>query len=82
MAVVTKMSEKHKSTSLSAICEKNRWKTIGTEEKLDVISQHEKGEQIVDIWCNVTFVHRTIRTIRDNANRITESPKSGPKVSV
>jgi hypothetical protein len=28
---------------------KNQWKTIGIEEKLDVISQHEKGEQIVDI---------------------------------
>jgi hypothetical protein len=61
---------------------KNQWKTIGIEEKLDVISQHEKGEQIVDIWCNVTFVQSTICTILDNADRITESAKSGPKVSV
>ena len=58
---------------------KNWWKTIGIEEKLDVISQHEKGEQIIDIWCNVTFVHSTICTLCDNANRITESAKSGPK---
>jgi hypothetical protein len=28
---------------------KNRWKTIGIEDKLDEISQLEKGEQIVDI---------------------------------
>jgi hypothetical protein len=29
---------------------KNRRKTIGTEEKLDVISQLEKGERTVDIY--------------------------------
>ena len=38
LASVTKMCEKHKSTSLSAIQVKNRQKTINTEEKLDVIS--------------------------------------------
>jgi hypothetical protein len=27
---------------------KNQWKTIGIEEKLDVISPLEKGEHIVD----------------------------------
>jgi len=38
LAVVTKMSEKCKSTSSSAIQVKNRHKTIRTEEKLDTIS--------------------------------------------
>jgi len=38
------MSEKHKSTSHSASPVKNKQKTIGTEEKLDVICQIEKGE--------------------------------------
>ena len=37
-AVVTKMSEKCKSTSPSTIQVKNRQKTIRTEDKLDTIS--------------------------------------------
>jgi len=48
-AFVIKMSEKHKSTLPSVIQVKNWWKTIGTEEKLDIINQLEKGEQIVYI---------------------------------
>jgi len=52
---------------------KNRWKTIGTEEKLDVVSQLEKGELIVDICRNVRFAHRSVWTIHDNADRIKES---------
>jgi hypothetical protein len=55
-------------------------KTIGNEEKLHVISQLEKGEQIVDISRNVRFVHSSVHTIRDNADRIKESAKSGTKV--
>jgi hypothetical protein len=43
------MSEKCKSTSPSEIQAKNWQKTIGTAEKLDVISQPKKGEQIVDM---------------------------------
>ena len=38
LAFVTKMSEKCKSMSRSAIQVKNRQKTIGIKEKLDVIS--------------------------------------------
>jgi hypothetical protein len=38
------MSEKHKSTSHSAIPMKNKQKTIAFEEKLDIICQLEKGE--------------------------------------
>jgi len=73
---VTKMSEKHKSTSPSAIQVKNWWETISTEEKLDVISWLEKGEQIVDICHNVKLTHSSVHTICDNAGRITESAKS------
>jgi hypothetical protein len=43
------MSEKHKSTSISAIQVKNQGKTINTEEKLDIVSRLEKGEQIADM---------------------------------
>jgi len=46
-AFVVKMSEKHRSTSPSAIQVKNWWKTISTDEKL------EKGELIVYICCKV-----------------------------
>jgi hypothetical protein len=28
----------------------NQWKTISIAEKLDVVSQPENGEEIVDIW--------------------------------
>jgi hypothetical protein len=47
------MSEKHKSTTPGPIKVKNWHKTINTEKKLDVTSQHEKGEQIFDKCCNV-----------------------------
>ena len=44
MAFATKISEKRKSISPSAIQEKNRRKAISTEEKLGVISRNVKGE--------------------------------------
>jgi len=44
LVVVTKMSEKCKSTFPSAIQVKNHREKISTEEKLDVVSQLEKGE--------------------------------------
>jgi len=43
LAFVNKMSEKHKSASPGAIKVKNLWKTISTEDKLDVVSPFEKG---------------------------------------
>jgi len=49
LAFLTNMSEKHKSASPRAIQVKNQWKTIGIDWKLDVISQHEKSEWIVDV---------------------------------
>jgi len=67
------MSEKHKSASPSAIQLKNQQKTIGNKQKSDVIIGLEKGEGNVDICHNVR--HSTICTIRDNADRITESAK-------
>ena len=50
-------------------------------EKLDIISQLEKGEQILDICHNVRFTYSSVHTVRDNADRIKESAKSGIKVS-
>jgi len=81
LAFLTNESGKHKSTSPSTIQVKNQWNTNGIEEKLNVISPLEKGEHIVDIWCNVRFSHSSICMIYDNAGRITESAKSGPKMS-
>jgi hypothetical protein len=76
------MSEKRKSASPSAIQVKNWPKAVGTEEKLDVISQVVKGERIVDTCRNVRLAHSSVHTIRDNADRIKESAKSGTKVFV
>jgi hypothetical protein len=47
--------KKHISMSLSAKQMNNQQKKISIEEKLDVICQLEKGEQIVDICCTVSF---------------------------
>ena len=55
-----------------------KWrKTIGTKEKSHIISQLEKGEQIVDISCNVRLAHISMHTIRDNADNITRGARSG-----
>ena len=52
-----KISDKHKPTSPSALQVKNWQKTIGTEQKVDIISQLEKGEQNVDI-CHNYFIYQ------------------------
>jgi len=44
LAFVTKMSEKCKSTPPSAVQVKSQQKKISIEEKLDIISQLEKGD--------------------------------------
>ena len=59
------MREKGKSTSPSVIQAYNRPKD-NILEKLDVISRLDKGE-VVDIRRNL------IRTMRDNADRVTQS---------
>jgi hypothetical protein len=82
MAFLTNMSEKRKSTSPSAIQVKNQWKTVGTEEKLDVISELHKGEWIVDLCQYVSFAHISVCTIDENDDRITASANSGTKVFV
>ena len=52
--------KKYKSTSPSANQVKHLWKTNRTEEKLDLISQHENGEWIVDTWHHVRFAHSSV----------------------
>ena len=47
---------------------KNRQKTIGTEEKIDVLSQLEKGERIVDICHNVRLDSGSVHAICDNVD--------------
>jgi hypothetical protein len=60
----------------------NWQRTSSTEEKLDTKSQHEKGDQTVDICHNIRLAHGSICTICDNADRIKESAKSGTEVFV
>jgi hypothetical protein len=73
LAFVTKMTEKCNSTSPSAIQVKNWWKTVNTEEKLNVINQLKKDEQIADLCRNVRSARIGVCTIHDTADRITES---------
>jgi hypothetical protein len=61
---------------------KNWWKTISIEERLDIISHLEKDEQLVHICRYVRFGHSSVCKIRNNADRITESAKSGTKMFV
>jgi hypothetical protein len=69
-----------KSTSPHAIQVKNWWKTISTEEKLDVTSWLENKS--LTHFHNVKFNHSSICTICDNADRIKDSLKSETKVFV
>jgi len=75
LAVDTTMCEKQKSTSPGTLQVKSRWKTMSIEEKLDAISQLEKGEQLVEICCTVRRAYSRIRTVCDNAARIEECVK-------
>jgi len=76
LAFLTSMRDKRKSTPSSAIQVKNWQKMVDIEEKLDVISQPEKGERIGDIWHKGRHTHISIRRICDNADRIKESAES------
>jgi hypothetical protein len=76
------MSEKRKPKSPSTIQVKNWQKTISIEERLDVVSQLEKGEQIGDVCYNVRSTCSSVHTIHDNPDRIIETAKSGNKVFV
>ena len=61
----------------SVIQVKSQWKI---DEKCDIITQIEKCAWIIGMWCNVRFAYSSERTIRDNADRITETAKAGTKV--
>jgi hypothetical protein len=76
------MSEERKSASPSVTEGKNWRKMISIEEKLHIINRPEKAEQIIDICRKVGLAHSSVRTIRDNADRIRESAKSRTKVFV
>jgi hypothetical protein len=65
------MSGKRKSASPSAIQVKNRRKTIGTEEKLHVISRLEKGERIGDICHNVRLKKVLSQELKDFCSKTT-----------
>jgi hypothetical protein len=54
---------------------KSWWKTIGIQEKLDVINWPEKGEQRVEICWTVRRAYSRIHTVCYNAARIKEYAK-------
>jgi low affinity Fe/Cu permease len=76
------MCEKRKIKSSCVAQAKNRRKTISIENKLDVISRLGKGDRIVDTCRVVGFAHGSARTIRNNADRVKQSAKSGTEVFV
>jgi hypothetical protein len=71
-----------KSESPNAIQVKNRRKTIGIEENLRVIMRREKCKRIFYICRNVRLAHSSVHSIRDDADKIKGSAKSGTKVFV
>ena len=77
LAFDTKMWKKRKSTLPSAMQVRNRRKTISTAEKLDVTSEFERDERIVDVCRNFRSVRSRLHTA--NVDRITESAKSETK---
>jgi len=75
------MSENPNSISPSETKIKRQRKTICIEEKLEVINRLEKGERIANICRALGLAKSTVRTIRNNADRIKESAKSGIRAS-
>ena len=78
LASLTDMNDKCKLSSSNTIKVKNQQKSISIEDKLDIMSWLENGEQIGDTWHNVRLAHN-IHTVCDNADRINKSAKSGTK---
>ena len=72
LAFLTNMGDKPQSTAPSAIQVKNRQQTVHIVEQLDIISQPEKGELIVDVCLNVRFTH-SVHTVRDDDDRSANS---------
>jgi hypothetical protein len=66
----------------STVQVKSWQKAIGIEEQSNVISWLQEGEWIDDIYHIVRLTHSSVCMIRDNADRIKESAKSGTKVFV
>jgi hypothetical protein len=64
-AFLTNTSEKHTCKLPSAIQLKNQQITISNEEKLDLVSQLAKCEQIFDRWHNVRCANNSVCTLHD-----------------
>ena len=68
--------------SPSAMQVKNQWKTISTEEKLDVTHWLEKGEWILDMCHNVRLASSCACPNCDSATTIKETAMSGMNICV
>ena len=78
----TNMSEKCQSTSPSPIQIKIQQKTISIEEKLCVINQLKKVNNLFTYAVILRPAHCGVNASQDYANRFKESAKSGTKVTV
>jgi hypothetical protein len=58
---------------------KSQRKTISSEEKVDILSQLEEDERIVDICCNVRLIGSSVHTFNNNPDRFKASAQSGTK---
>jgi hypothetical protein len=66
------MSEKCQSTSFNAIQVKNQQKIIGIEERLYVINQLRKVDELLTCTIMLRLAHGVVRTSHDNADRFKE----------
>jgi len=82
LAFLTNMSKEcNSTTSSSAIQVKNQQKTLVIEYKLYVISQFEKGNELLADVLMLRLAHSSICTIPDNADRIKESAKCSDNIT-
>jgi hypothetical protein len=72
LVFLTSMSEKCQSTSSNAVQVKNQQKIIGVEEKLYVINQLRKVNELLTCTIMLRRAHGVVCTSHDNADRFKE----------
>jgi hypothetical protein len=71
---------KYRSNDKSATCGRKQRKSVTFEEKLDVMKRYERNEHTVDVANAMGILESTLRTIRKQAEKITESCKSSMRL--
>ena len=75
LVCLTSMCEKCHSSSSNAIQVKNQQKIIGIEEKLYVMNQLIKVNELLTCTIMLRLAHGVVRTGHDNADRFKERTK-------